>query len=486
MQVGARCNYIIDPCTHSIRIVAADNGQFQLSRKKTKAGTIKTLVDLRNKNVLDALKGADLLCVSICDDYIQVEAETYSASARGLLKESLVAKGQGGGIVLQFPKKQLAELRMADGESCKPWSLLDGAQVTFDEWLGKNQGVDVGTLHQDLADVYTVVSLFSGAGILDWAFFKDNAFQIKYAIDYEEGACQTYQHNIGTHIVHGDIHKAFALGGYPLDGTVSAPDVIIGGPSCKPFSASNRHTRLEDHPDSDLIVQYMRIVEKLGPKVFAIENVPAVVTASDGLYYRAIADKAQELGYELDYRIVQDNEVGGYTVRKRVFLVGSRVGKVVFPSLRVTHGGKTVRDAFARMDNSWSNLSDVTLAGKDTEARMAFVPQGGNYTSIPAEYQTASKNRHSCTYRRLALDEPSPTLVNWRKPPLIHPTENRTLSVAEAKALHGLPGSFRIFGGLSSMQQQVGNSVPVALGQFLKRVVMATLKAAVPCAVPSL
>ena len=70
---------------------------------------------------------------------------------------------------------------------------------------------------------------------------------------------------------------------------------------------------------------------------------------------------------------------------------------------------------------------------------MSFVPQGGNYTSIPEEYRTESKNRHSCTYRRLAWNEPSPTIVNWRKPPLIHPLENRTLTVAEAKAAEGFP-----------------------------------------------
>lgn len=133
------------------------------------------------------------------------------------------------------------------------------------------------------------MSLFSGAGILDWPFFKDERFSIQYAIDYDAGACQTYRQNIGMHIVHGDVHKAFTKeNGFPLDSTVKAPDAIIGGPSCKPFSNANRHTRLEDHPDSDLLMQYMRIVETLNPKVFAIENVPEVLTACGGSYYAAV------------------------------------------------------------------------------------------------------------------------------------------------------------------------------------------------------
>ena len=116
---------------------------------------------------------------------------------------------------------------------------------------------------------------------------------------------------------------------------------------------------------------------------------------------------------------------------------------------------------------------------------MSFVPQGGNYTSIPPQYQTASKNRHSCTYRRLAWNEPSPTIVNWRKPPLIHPTEDRTLTVAEAKALQGLPGSFKICGSLGQKQQQVGNSVPVAIGRYIKAQILNLLRGAAPQSIPA-
>ena len=116
------------------------------------------------------------------------------------------------------------------------------------------------------------------------------------AIDYDAGACQTYRQNIGMHIVHGDVHKAFTAEGFPLDNAVKAPDVIVGGPSCKPFSNANRHTRLEDHPDSDLLMQYMRIVETLNPKVFAIENVPEVLTACGGSYYHRQFDDGQQDG----------------------------------------------------------------------------------------------------------------------------------------------------------------------------------------------
>lgn len=392
----------------------------------------------------------------------------------------LVSKADAKSIVLQFAIPSLTHVRkvvgLSDAQALS--SVLEGAQISLDEYLASSRSpLDVAQIYQDLPDVYTVVSLFSGAGILDWPFFKDERFNIQYAIDYDAGACETYRENIGDHIVCGDVHKAFTPDGFPQDKAVAgSPDVIIGGPSCKPFSNANRHTRLEDHPDSDLLMQYMRIVEKLNPKVFAIENVPEVLTACDGSYYAAVQEKAESFGYELVPSIVQDWKVGGYTTRKRAVIVGSRIGKPSLSSIGLVHGMHNAGDALGKVDPTWANYGDISTSSEMTRKRMSFVPQGGNYTSIPEEYRTESKNRHSCTYRRLAWNEPAPTITNWRKPPLIHPLEDRTLTVAEAKALQGLPKDFRVCGTLGQKQQQIGNCVPVAIGRYIKSCLLRMLE----------
>ena len=471
LGIGCHYDYIIDKETTSNRISSSSAGRYKMSRKKN-GESWNSLVDLRNREVLDTIAGMEQICISITDDEIIVSNAAVKKSG---------AIGKRSGTILRFPRVELSQLRMASGldDATALSSLFAGAQVTFDEYLASlNKPVSIPTIHRDLLDVYTVVSLFSGAGILDWPFAQDSRFQIKYAIDYDGAACETYRQNIGMHIVHGDIHKAFTKDGYPLDSTVENPDIVIGGPSCKPFSNANRHTRLSQHKDSDLVVQYMRIIRELKPKVFAMENVPAVLTACDGAYFEAIKEVAQECGYDVQARIVQDNKVGGYTIRRRAIILGSRVGPVSFNDLTLETGGKTVGDALSKVDPGWSNYNDVTLPGPDTKLRMSFVPQGGNYTSIPEEYRTEGKNRHSSTYRRLSMTEPAPTIVNWRKPPLIHPTEDRTLTVAEAKALQGLPGNFRVCGSLGQMQQQVGNCVPVAIGRYIKNAVLSLLNKA--------
>jgi len=470
LSIGHTFDYLIDTAAKTIRIVPAASGRYRVSRKRAKDDWM-ALVDLRNREVMSAIDGMKSIRVSITEDEILV-SDGSVCQERG--------KRSGVKPILRFPRIQLRQLRMAVGmdDIAAAGAVLDGVQLTLDDLMGSSScwAPDIPTIQKDMADIYTVVSLFSGAGILDWPFFQDDRFSIRYAIDYDAAACQTYRQNIGTHIVHGDVHRAFTGNGYPLDTTVKSPDIVIGGPSCKPFSNANRHTRLADHPDSDLVVQYLRIVETLRPKAWAMENVPAVLTACDEAYFNAIREMGERAGYNIQARVIQDNKVGGYSTRRRAVVIGSRVGEVKFSDLSLVSGGRTAGDALRKVDRTWSNFNDVTLPGEDTRLRMSFVPQGGNWESIPEQYRTPSKNRHSCTYRRLSLDEASPTIVNWRKPPLIHPTEDRTLTVAEAKALQGLPGDFRICGSLGQMQQQVGNSVPVALGEYIKTSLLATLQ----------
>ena len=453
--IGDAFKYVIDKDSGDIRIsLTGDRAKHTVSRKRAGAG-YKSLIDLRAADVRAAISGMKKLSIVFQGDQI------------------IVSDAKRKATVIAFPRRMLAGLRMAAGISdSSAVNAFYGEQVTFDDYL-RSQPIELESMRQASMDVFTVVSLFSGAGIFDYPFSIDPDFAIQFAIDYDAAACETYRKNIGTHIVCGDVHRAFdGTHAYPLENMVEGrPDIVIGGPSCKPFSNSNRHLRLEQHPDSDLLAQYMRIVKVLKPKVFAIENVPEVLSACDGAYFRAVCDSAADAGYELKAEVVRDCDLGGYTTRKRVIILGSAFGETRFAAKPIV-AMKTAGDALRQVTPEWANYGDVTVPRPETRERMSYVPQGGNYKDIPERLWTESSktpNRHSCTYHRLALNEPSPTIVNWRKPPLIHPTKDRTLTVAEAKALHGLPGDFKVCGSLGQMQQQVGNSVPVAIGRYIKK-----------------
>ena len=102
--------------------------------------------------------------------------------------------------------------------------------------------------------------------------------------------------------------------------------------------------------------------------------------------------------------------------------------------------------------------------------RYAHIPQGGNWENIPDYLMEnyADKSRcHTGIYRRLCANEPSVVIGNYRKNMLIHPTQDRGLSVREAARLQSFPDDFIFKGSIGFQQQQVGNAVPPLLAKAI-------------------
>lgn len=299
--------------------------------------------------------------------------------------------------------------------------------------------------------------------MLDWAFYKDPQFDIRFACDFDKGACESYRHNIGDHIFCGDVRT--------VHGNQDPYNLIVGGPSCKPFSASNRRKMVENHQDVDLVNEYIRITQENRPEVFVIENVPQFISCNNGIYMDRVMNGLGN-DYKITSAILKDTDAGGYTLRKRAILIGSRIGEIKLPR-KILHPLRTVREALQKVTPDWFNYPDQTSNRPETVRNMSLVRPGHNFKDIPALRDNL--NMHSDRYYRLDPDKPSPTIVNWRKLPLIHPTENRTLTVAEASALMGFDKEFQFHGTLSERQQQCGNGCTYAIGKLIKDTVKKVL-----------
>lgn len=437
-------HYTYDIKENKIIITPAESGN-TVSRKKC-GKKIKSLLDIRKKEVVQKVQAADYMDVAILEDKIIVT----------LCKKA---------------KNNILKFRKAIQTYVMPTEMLlaSGQQLSIDQWINDNyntlsQSITTHTTKRAIREHIKVISLFSGAGMLDYPFYKDDNFDIILACDYNAAATKTYRHNIGNHIIYGDIKGISDVGN---------ADVVIGGPSCKAFSNENRHTRMLEHEDFFLYQEYIRIVKESNPKIFVMENVPQFLTAGNGDLLKNVIESFPE--YEITTNIITDNEVGGYTKRKRVFLIGSRIGKISLPKLNlITH--KTVKEALEKVDATWFNYNDISVSSKETKEKMSYVMDGNNWEDIPVEKR--DKGKHSNHYRRLKMDDLCPTLTNFRKVCLMPPREiaiDRIISVAEASALSGLDKNFEFLGKLSERQQQVGNGVPYRMASLIKETVKKAL-----------
>lgn len=116
------------------------------------------------------------------------------------------------------------------------------------------------------------MDLFAGAGGFSSGFSlytpegTASPFTSVAAVEFDRAAAATYAANFGgAHVFAGDIA---GFDPTPFKGQV---DVIMGGPPCQGFSGLGKEDPTD--PRNELWQEYVRVVAKVHPKVFVIENV---------------------------------------------------------------------------------------------------------------------------------------------------------------------------------------------------------------------
>ncbi len=305
----------------------------------------------------------------------------------------------------------------------------------------------------------SVISLFSGSGGMDLGFLQTAKYEIILANDIFKEAVQTYEHNIGQHIVLDDIVNFKGL---------PTADIVIGGPPCQGFSLGNPNRAIDD-PRNWLFKEYIRVLHEVNPAMFVMENVQGMRTLANGQLYEFIKKELETAGFKIKDDVLNAIDFGVPQHRRRNFIVGIRndlnityrfPSPLVYPPLQ----GRflTVADAILHppipIGCPNHEPSKLTLLNQE---RLKHIPQGGAMKDIPEHLRNNSDPKRAM--RRLAFNEASPTIVHNNCDHYYHPTEPRRVTIREMARIQTYPDSHVFFGCKSEQSIQVANSVPVKL-----------------------
>jgi DNA (cytosine-5)-methyltransferase 1 len=348
------------------------------------------------------------------------------------------------------------------------------------------------------------VELFAGAGGMSlgakWA-----GVDVQVAVEIKNSACQTYAANHPkTKIISGDVRNVYCIELPRRDREI----VVFGGPPCQGFSTSNQRTRNKDNENNWLFLEFLRIVNFIEPEWVVFENVAGIVHTDAGYFVRQIEGHLKRSGYRTSSALLNSVDFGVPQRRSRFFLVGARdrdppdlappakprppiTVREAIGDLPILRNGSSTdirpyrsapRSKYAEsLRNGGTQCSGhlVTHNADHIAARYSFIPQGGNWEDIPGEMMGSYFDRTRChtgIYRRLVANRPSIVLGNFRKNMLIHPTQNRGLSVREAARLQSFPDDYVFCGSIGLKQQQVGNAVPPLLAREVFKAVVRALR----------
>ncbi|UPW08808.1 DNA cytosine methyltransferase [Gordonia terrae] len=335
------------------------------------------------------------------------------------------------------------------------------------------------------------ISLFSGAGGLDLGA-EQAGFDVRAAVERDRDAALTMEKNfpkLASPVIQKDILDT------PTSDILRAaglrkgqrPDLLVGGPPCTPFSKSGfwlEWKRSGLDPDASLLQAYTRVLAESRPRAFVLENVYALTynnRASRPALERLLRE-IDEAGYDCNLKVLNAADYGVAQARPRLFIIGAPKGKPTPVHPEPTHGGKWERrstgnvgrphvTAGEALDGLVSDPEREEVVGGQYGKLLPDIPPGSNYLHYTAKRGHPEplfewRSRYWSFLLKLDPNKPSPT-IQAQPGPNVGPFhwENRRLRVAEAKRLFTFPDEFELVGSRSSVQAQLGNSVPPLLAE---------------------
>lgn len=301
-----------------------------------------------------------------------------------------------------------------------------------------------------------VVSLFSGAGGLDWGF-KKAGHDIIWANDNYKDATDTYKANIGDHIICKDVCEIKSE-------EIPDHDILTGGFPCQGFSLANTKRNTQDQRNR-LYVEMLRVIKDKKPKFFVAENVKGMLSLGKGTVFKMILKDFEKAGYFVKYKVLNSADYGVPQKRQRVIIIGTRkdiTELIKFPP--PSHIEKS--NLFNKSLKSWVSVGEALKDIPEPEAA-PDIPNH-TYSKFKLKFNGYIGNR------RIDPTKPAPTVTargdnKGGVVVLHHPKNHRRMSARELATVQSFPMDYIFSGTRSSVYRQIGNAVPPLMGYAIAK-----------------
>ena len=225
----------------------------------------------------------------------------------------------------------------------------------------------------------------------------------------------------------------------------TAVDVVVGGFPCQDFSLAGKRKGLTVKR-GNLYLSMAKVIGLLKPKVFLAENVKGLLSWENGLAIDTIIKDFKELGYNVEYKLLNSADYGVPQTRERIIIIGVRrdISKII-EWVPPTHSSNNESLL------PWVTIKDAIGDLEDDEKHFSLPNSGYSKAKI-----CKGKQGNSIT----KSNKPAPTMRAEHHGNIeFHYSLPRRLSAREAARIQTFPDNFVFYKSTSDAYRQIGNAV---------------------------
>jgi len=284
------------------------------------------------------------------------------------------------------------------------------------------------------------VDLFCGIGGFRLGL---KGHQCVYSCDIEPLARSVYWQNFGDE-PDTDIRAITKL---------PAHDLLCAGFPCQSFSLSGNRRGFNDARGS-LFFELVRIIDQFKPKYLLLENVPAILQLDGGNIGQKIMQTLNDVGYHINYFVLNSKDFGIPQSRRRVYFVGSRDERLL-AAPQPTYERKYLKNILEdNVDpNYYLERDDIELWPRDETPKMKVIRIGRiRYNNKVHQGNYAPQGNRIYSINGVAITISSST--GLYKTPAI-----RQLTPLECQRVMGFPDDFKLPQPKTHAYRLLGNAV---------------------------